>query len=137
MVTTFYAIVNAFAKNSKKLKIGKTRIMEYAIETYDYINYDTQEISLDEIISCTLQQEFVLGARAFEVDSYIVVAVLTTPFILKSERDGAKARLNEELRTLFPTQNTILTFDMQVYRNVVDELDEESKQELLELAKVR
>ena len=111
-------------------------ISQYA-ETTPQTNDESQAISLDEIISRTLQQEYVLGARAFEWNGSIVVAALTTPFLLKSERDGAKARLCEDLQTIFASQNIVLTFDMQVYRNILDELDEEAKQELLELAKSR
>lgn len=115
----------------------------YAIKAMQYAETAPQVIdgmhaaSLDDIISCTLQQEFVLGARAFEWNGSIVVAALTTPFLLKSERDGAKARLSEDLQTAFVSQNIVLTFDMQVYRNILDGLDETAKQELLELAKNR
>ena len=144
MLITLYAVVNTFAKNTKISKIGKTKSMIYPIDTVQTIATiqeeaidQSQAFSLDEIISCALQQEFVLGARAFEWNGNVVVAALTTPFILKSERDNAKAKLNEDLQSTFSARNIILTFDMQVYRNILDELDEAAKQELLELAKNR
>ena len=149
MLITLYAVVNTFAKNTKISKIGKTKSMIYPIDTVQIDTVQTvatiqeeaidqsQAFSLDEIISCALQREFVLGARAFEWNGNVVVAALTTPFILKSERDNAKAKLNEDLQSTFSAQNIILTFDMQVYRNILDELDEAAKQELLELAKNR
>ena len=149
MLITLYAVVNTFAKNIKISKNGKTKVMTYTVETLyqaeitqhtqatQHTDNESQSVNLDEIISCTLQQEFVLGARAFEWNGSIVVAALTTPFVLKSERDSAKNQLSEDLQTAFSAHNIILTFDMQVYRNILDELDDLAKQELLELAKSR
>lgn len=96
----------------------------------------SDKINIDELVSYTLRQEYVIGARAFEIDGTTVIAALTVPFVLKSERDKAKADIYEELKNL-SDGDIVLTFDMQVYRNIEDDLDEQSKKELLRLAKSR
>ncbi|MCM1306282.1 MAG: hypothetical protein NC037_00815 [Bacteroides sp.] len=138
MLVLSYAIVKIFVQIFKNQKFVNTiTMMTYTIETPQYTNPQTQPADLDEIITTALQEEYVLGARAFEYNGTVVVAALTTPFVLKSERDGAKAQLSEDLQAAFLAQNIILTFDMQVYRNILDNLDDAAKQELLELAKSR
>ncbi len=92
---------------------------------------------IEDMVSYALQHEFVLGARAFEYNDTFVLAILATPFCLKSERDNAKLQLTESLKSLLGDKNFIITFDMQVYRNVQNELDEQKKAYLLNLAKQR
>ncbi len=92
---------------------------------------------IEDMVSYALQHEFVLGARAFEYNDTFVLAILATPFYLKSERDNAKLQLTESLKSLLGDKNFIITFDMQVYRNVQNELDEQTKAYLLNLAKQR
>lgn len=100
-------------------------------------NADERTVNLDELISYVLQNEYVLGARAFEHNGTIVIATLTAPFYLKSERDSARAQMQENLSSLVSDAEVVLTFDMQVFRNIEDGLDADSKDYLLKLAKSR
>lgn len=99
---------------------------------------DIYEIpSVDKIISLALGYEYVLAARAFVYDGNTVVALITTPFYLKSERDGAKSSIKQSLSTDIGNENVIVTFDVEVYRRIRGELEEEEMQKLLLLAKSR
>lgn len=100
-------------------------------------NADERTVNLDELISFVLQSEYVLGARAFEHNGTIVIATLTAPFYLKSERDSVRAQMQEDLSSLVSDAEVVLTFDMQVFRNIEDGLDADSKDYLLKLAKSR
>lgn len=134
MLITLYSDVNNFVKIIKKTNFVNTKHMTTITE---YANPIEQTFNLDEIVSYALQQEFVLGARAFEYNETIVLALLTTPFCLKSERDNAKLTIYESLQNTLCDKKLVLTFDMQVYRNIKNDLDDQSKEFLLELAELR
>lgn len=102
-----------------------------------YAGQSEQTVNIQELISYALQNEYVLGARAFEHNGTLVIATLTVPFYLKSERDGVKNQLGEELQAIAGDCEIILTFDMQVFRNIEDSLDDSEKQRLIDLAKSR
>jgi len=105
---------------------------------YTEIKYAaTTDISADALASFALGYEWVLGARAFQYDGKFVVATLTAPFYLKSERDSAKNELLEDLRSYASTQDVILTFDVEVYRNIRESLTEQQMQRLLDIAQKR
>lgn len=92
------------------------------------------ESAQDKAISFALQNENVLSVRAFELDGNIIVATLTSPFYLKSERDAARQQLEDDLKTLLGSDNIIVTFDVHVYRKIRDGLSDEEKQDLYQLA---
>lgn len=142
MLIALYADVNGFDKIVKIFKTGNNMSMMTTeiIATYtpqSEQNADEQTVNLDELISYVLQSEYVLGARAFEHNGTIVIATLTAPFYLKSERDSARAQMQEDLSAITGDAEVVLTFDMQVFRNIGDDLDAESKEYLLKLAKSR
>ena len=88
----------------------------------------------DDVTSLALSYTYVIGARAFEWQGSIILAVITTPFILKSERDNAKRELKEEIIEASGYENIIVTFDGEVYRNIRDSIDDSEKQRLFQLA---
>ena len=88
----------------------------------------------DEIISLALSYNYVIGARAFEWQGSIILALITTPFILKSERDNAKVELKNDIIASTGYENIIVTFDGEVYRNIRDSIAESEKQRLFQLA---
>ncbi len=91
----------------------------------------------EDLIAFTLQYDCVVGARAFEYNGEIVVAAITTPFYLKSERDKAKNEIQSDLRNLTDYENITVTFDVGIYRNIREELNDSDKERLLKLAKTR
>ncbi|MDE5601224.1 MAG: hypothetical protein K2J16_01855 [Clostridia bacterium] len=93
--------------------------------------------TLDNVISLALSYTYVIGARAFEWQGNIVIAVITTPFILKSERDNAKLELKEDIIAITNYENIIVTFDGEVYRNIRDNIDDSEKERLYQLATSR
>lgn len=92
------------------------------------------ESAQDKAISFALQNENVLSVRVFELDGNIIVATLTSPFYLKSERDAARQQLEDDLKALLGSDNIIVTFDVHVYRKIRDGLSDEEKQDLYQLA---
>ncbi len=92
------------------------------------------ESAQDKAISFALQNESVLSVRVFELDGNIIVATLTSPFYLKSERDAARQQLEDDLKALLGSDNIIVTFDVHVYRKIRDGLSDEEKQDLYQLA---
>ena len=94
-------------------------------------------IDIDSIISLALQNEYAIGVRGFEHDGSIVIAVLTTPFYLKSERDNARNMIENELCELTNNDSIIVTFDVQVYRNIRGNMSESDRSRVLKLAKER
>lgn len=92
------------------------------------------ESAQDKAISFALQNESVLSVRVFELDGNIIVATLTSPFYLKSERDAARQQLENDLKALLDSDKIIVTFDVHVYRKIRDGLSDEEKQDLYQLA---
>lgn len=137
MLLALYANVNGFDKIIKICQIGNNTIMMTTEIVTTYANQSEQKVDIQELLSYALQNEYVLGARAFEHNGTLVIATLTVPFYLKSERDGVKRQLGDELQAIAGEREIILTFDMQVFRNIEDGLDESEKQRLIDLAKSR
>ena len=92
---------------------------------------------VDKIISLALTYDCIIGARAFNYNDKIVLALLTTPFYLKSERDGTRWRIQTELADALSFDDITVTFDVEVYRKIKDGLNEVQMQKLLQLAKTR
>lgn len=84
-----------------------------------------------------LSQENVIAVRTFETEDVVVLAVLTAPIYLKSERDALKAQLKITLREKCDGKDLIVTFDNEVYRKIKTDLTDEEKQQLVTLAKKR
>lgn len=105
----------------------------YCVNYAETANISAENYSTDDIVSYALQYDFVLGARAFVWNGNTVVAVITTPFYLKSERDSAMKDMETELNTLLNSETVIVTFDTQIYRNIREEMTDEEKERLYEM----
>jgi hypothetical protein len=84
-----------------------------------------------------LAQENVIAAKTLETEETVVLAVLTSPIYLKSERDALKAQLKITLREKCDGKDFVVTFDNEVFRKIKDGLSEEEKEEIVTLAKKR
>ena len=90
-------------------------------------------VSVEETaVQLALSSPYVTHARAFEYDGCTIVAVLTTPFYLKSERDSFRAELEQQL--VDAVGNAVVTLDMEVYRNITENMSEETLKRLAEKA---
>lgn len=93
---------------------------------------NSTQTSLEErLISFALTDEKVLGARCIYVDNAYVIAIITTPFYLKSERD----EWCENMQNMLSTQtNSVVhvSLDLDIYRNIRQGMDDKDKTELLE-----
>ncbi len=89
------------------------------------------------LVHAALSYEFVTAARAFEWEGEFVLAALTKPFYLKSERDGARMLLEKELRQRLGCDNIIVLFDVDMFRRIDEDISDEDKQALLQVAKQR
>ena len=77
-----------------------------------------------------LENPLVLAARAFEKDGKVVLAVLTEPIYLASERAELK-KLLEESAAAAGCADAAVTFDLEVYRRISPEMPEELKSVIL------
>ena len=77
-----------------------------------------------------LENPLVLAARAFEKDGKVVLAVLTEPIYLASERAELK-KLLEESAAAAGCADAAVTFDLDVYRRISPEMPEELKSVIL------
>jgi len=92
---------------------------------------------IEELLSAAFEFEFVLSARAFEHNNSVVVALIVSPFVLKSERDAALRGVKETLEKMTSNTDVVVTFDTTVFRRITDNMSDEYKSELLNLAKQR
>lgn len=108
-----------------------------------YFGTDTRRTLADLSNSATAalnrvyEKEFVEAARLAEADGCIVIAVLTKPFYLKSERDNAMLTLEAELKELVGSEDIVVVFDLDIFRRIDDDMSEEEVLELYNIAKLR
>ena len=88
-------------------------------------------------INRVYEKEFVQAARVAEADECILIAVLTTPFYLKSERDNAMLTLEAELKELVGSEDIIVAFDLDIFRRIDDDMSKQDVIELYNIAKLR
>ena len=93
------------------------------------IQASTQNATPDAVIATVLQNENVVGARCFEVQNEYVVAVLTVPIYLKSERDKCKTNIKTAISQLYGKE-AIVTFDVDVYAKIKPNMSEKDKDAL-------
>jgi len=101
------------------------------VDMNEEIDKDFMQPSVDHVISVALSHGAVIGARAFEWQG---VAVLTTPFYLKSERDKAKDEIFSDISEQTNAKRLTVTFDVGVYRNIRESMTDEQKQRLFTIA---
>ncbi len=121
--------------------------IEYNNTYIDHINHDFCATSIEEgidnaqntianIIGICQSKENIYAVRAFEYKGEYVVAILSTPFYLKSERDNCLISVaNQLFSTLNITAYT--TFDMDIFRNIKEDMTDTQKKALLTELKER
>ncbi len=100
------------------------------------MNYSQNAVlSIEELEASILCDPLVLSVRSFKHDDIYVFAVLTTPIYLKSERDELIKEITDALNAKINDCNVLVTFNMTVYRNISDDMSQESKIKLIDLAR--
>ena len=93
------------------------------------IQASTQNATPDAVIATVLQNENVIGARCFEIQNKYIVAVLTVPIYLKSERDKCKTNIKTAISQLYGKE-AIVTFDVDVYAKIKPNMSDIDKDAL-------
>lgn len=91
---------------------------------------DDNRETCDRIVAASLQNDCVTSARVMEHRGCFVVAMLTTPFYQKSERDRARQLIESDLRAQFGTENLCVTFRVDIFRRIQPGITEEEKERL-------
>lgn len=102
--------------------------MQY--ETVYYVYADSQTPSEDGVTALALENQNVVGAKCFFCADKCVVAILTGPFYLKSERDEFLKSLQTDLSNRLK-RNVIVTADVDVFRKIKPDMSEAQKADLL------
>lgn len=113
-----------------------SRLPETSFPSFPQLTTD-EDGNLDALLSRVYEEKFIEAARGIEADGKILIAALTSPFYLKSERDRARQTLENDLRELFGNEDIILAFDLDLYRRIDDNMTEEEALELYETALLR
>lgn len=92
-------------------------------------------LSIEELEATILYDPLVLSVRSFKHEDIYIFAVLTTPIYLKSERDRLIKEITDALNTKIKDGNVLVTFNMTVYRNISDDMSQECKIKLIDLAR--
>lgn len=92
-------------------------------------------LSIEELEATILCDPLVLSVRSFKHEDIYIFAVLTTPIYLKSERDRLINEITDALNTKINDGNVLVTFNMTVYRNISDDMSQECKIKLIDLAR--
>ena len=106
--------------------------MEYTNQTpyvQDYMQ--TGEVSEQSVAALALSNPKVVGARCFSYNNAYVVALISSPFYLKSERDAflqsTKIDLSKQTK-----DDVFVTLDIDVYRKIKEGMTDAQQAELFE-----
>ena len=107
-------------------------LTETAILSEQEHNVSTEQ----SVCALMLCDENVIGAKCFFYQNSCVIAMLTKPFYLKSERDeflkNTQECLSKEL-----SLDVVATLDVDVYRKIKPNMSNEQKAEILQIARQR
>lgn len=112
--------------------LGMTILTETAIQSTTQQNVSTEQ----NVCALMLGDENVIGAKCFFYQNSCLVAMLTNPFYLKSQRDeflkNTQDFLSKEL-----SLDVVATLDVDVYRKIKPDMSNEQKAEILQIARQR
>lgn len=110
---------------------SSTSTSNTSIVTNKETSNDDSTVLEEKLISMALTDEKVLSVRCVFVNDAYVVAIITTPFYLKSERDQWCYAMQNFLssQTDLPVH---VSLDLDIYRNIRQGMDDKDKEELLE-----
>ncbi len=91
----------------------------------------TGEVTEQSVAALALSNPKVVGARCFAYNNAYVIALIASPFYLKSERDAflqtTKTDLSKQTKT-----DVFVTLDVDVYRKIKDDMTDAQKAGLFE-----
>ena len=93
------------------------------------INNELPAPSADFVVSVALQNEKIVGARCFEKNDTYIVAVLTVPIYLKSEREECRKSLQNQIAQS-TGKKALVTFDIDVYAKIKQDMSDLQKDTL-------
>lgn len=111
--------------------------MQTEASLYQTIDYNKKDnVNEDYLSSVALSLDNIIGARCVKYEQTYIIALLTQPIYLKSERDRCLDNVKNTLQQL--TDNRIIaTFDIDIYSRINENLSEEQKAELYKKATAR
>ncbi len=121
---------NSFAPLPYISKDVQISLAPYDGEELDFLNTSSAEYA----VGYALSDARVRAARAFEYDGELIMALLLEPMYLKSERDALKAEFERKLSERLD-MSVKITFDMEVYRKISEQMSEGEMQYLCALVK--
>ena len=92
-------------------------------------NLQKNQYAEDDITALALSNENIVGAKCFLYDNTFVLALLCTPFYLKSERDDFLTNIQSDLSRQINSA-VIATLDIDVYRKIKPNMTNEQKESL-------
>lgn len=112
--------------------LGMTIFAETAIQSTTQQNVSTEQ----NVCALMLGDENVIGAKCFFYQNSCLVAMLTKPFYLKSQRDEFLKNTQEFLSKEL-SLDVVATLDVDVYRKIKPDMSNEQKAEILQIARQR
>ncbi len=112
--------------------LGMTILAETAIQSTTQQNVSTEQ----NVCALMLGDENVIGAKCFCYQNSCLVAMLTKPFYLKSQRDEFLKNTQEFLSKEL-SLDVVATLDIDVYRKIKPDMSNEQKAEILQIARQR
>ncbi len=129
-------------RQSNEIRIFHAKISHNYRMEYQYINTNLtnaeqnlqisavqQSVTPEGVVSVVLQNDNVVGARCFEVQNTYIVAVLTVPIYLKSERDKCKTNIQNTISQMCGKE-VIVTFDVDIYAKIKPNMSDADKTSL-------
>lgn len=112
--------------------LDMTILAETAIQSTTQQNVSTEQ----NVCALMLGDENVIGAKCFFYQNSCLVAMLTKPFYLKSQRDEFLKNTQEFLSKEL-SLDVVATLDVDVYRKIKPDMSNEQKAEILQIARQR
>lgn len=92
-------------------------------------NLQKNQYTEDDITALALSSENIVGAKCFLYNNTFVLALLCTPFYLKSERDDFLTNIQSDLSRQI-NSDVIATLDIDVYRKIKPNMTNKQKESL-------
>ncbi len=105
--------------------------MEYTNQTPYVQDYIQTGVTEQSVAALALSNPKVVGARCFAYNKAYVIALISSPFYLKSERDAFLQSMKTDLAK-HTESDVFVTLDVDVYRKIKDGMSDEQKADLFE-----
>ncbi len=90
---------------------------------------DNVTFSNESVAALALANENIVGARCFLYENKFVLALLCTPFYLKSERDNFVKTIAHDLSNQ-TNSDVVVTLDLEIYRKIKPDMTPLQKESL-------